>query len=112
MSQRSRAGTQQTVSGGYPLLTVSQIGEIFNALNIPVETPDLNKPTAQTAFTVYASLLDVLMGAHQELVDNPRSALLGMMEYKVGQHIAQGRPLTGQELYSDALQFTIFYKHW
>lgn len=118
MAQRARQATQQVATGGYPLMTVPQIGEIFHALSIPVDTADLNKPTAQTAITVYTNLLDVLVGAHPELVDNPRTALLGMMEYKVSSItfrpvLADGTgPLLGRIAIYNLLQTLVSYESY
>ncbi|KAK8850499.1 hypothetical protein IAR55_004417 [Kwoniella newhampshirensis] len=95
MSQQTRKAPQELLA--FPMITAVQILECLAALGIPAQMEDLTKPTAQTTQSIYASLLEVLMGAPMELLDGPKAALLGMMEYK--------------EMYTDTLQFTMFFRH-
>ncbi|KIR30828.1 kinetochore protein Nuf2 [Cryptococcus deuterogattii 99/473] len=95
MSQQNRRVQQNTAA--FPLLTAHDILECLAALDIPAQMEDLTKPTAQSTQSIYGSLLEVLMGASISSIEGPKQALLGMMEYK--------------EMYSDTLQFMMFFKH-
>ncbi|OWZ59789.1 hypothetical protein LQV05_000648 [Cryptococcus neoformans] len=95
MSQQNRRVQQNTAA--FPLLTAHDILECLAALDIPAQMEDLTKPTAQSTQSIYGSLLEVLMGASINSIEGPKQALLGMMEYK--------------EMYSDTLQFMMFFKH-
>ncbi|WVQ85925.1 hypothetical protein IAT38_008093 [Cryptococcus sp. DSM 104549] len=95
MSQQNRkAAREQFV---FPVLAAIEILECLSALDIPVQMEDLTKPSAQSTQSIYASLLEVLMGVSMDMLEGPKSSLLGMMEYK--------------DMYGDALQFTMFFKH-
>lgn len=82
--QRARQPKEQYTAHGYPLMSVPEIAQIFNALGIAVQPEDLAKPSAAFVQTMYAALLDALMGAPMDMLENPKNSLLGMMEYKVG----------------------------
>ena len=71
----------------FPLMSTTEIVSILDALGIAVKAEDLGKPNAQTAQIVYAALLDALMGAPMEMLEGPKAALMGMMEYKVGRGV-------------------------
>ncbi|WWC72551.1 uncharacterized protein I206_106513 [Kwoniella pini CBS 10737] len=95
-SNRKPLAQSQTVAG-FPMLGLPELMECLTALGIPAQMEDLTKPTAGTTQGIYAGLIEALMGAPVEAIEAPKKALLGMMEYK--------------ELYSDALQFTMFFRH-
>lgn len=113
MSQQNRRVQQNTAA--FPLLTAHDILECLAALDIPAQMEDLTKPTAQSTQSIYGSLLEVLMGASINSIEGPKQALLGMMEYKVLSFRSMKRTqinLSRQEMYSDTLQFMMFFKHW
>ncbi|CAD6564978.1 MAG: kinetochore-associated Ndc80 complex subunit nuf2 [Tremellales sp. Tagirdzhanova-0007] len=95
MSQGRKIATQDLA--GFPMMTTNEILDCLLALGITVQQEDVTKPSAQSAQMIYAALLDALMGAPMELLEQPKAALMGMMEYK--------------ELYGDALHFTMFLHH-
>ncbi|ORY20756.1 Nuf2 family-domain-containing protein [Naematelia encephala] len=94
----SQARTKQAPDyPGFPMMTTSEILDCLSALGINVMPEDMTKPSANSVQMIYTALLDALMGAPMELLDGPRAALMGMMEYK--------------DIYADALQFTMFFNH-
>ncbi|RXK41686.1 hypothetical protein M231_00921 [Tremella mesenterica] len=97
MSQVRRAPVPQTNLPGFPMMTTGEIMDCLAALGINVAQEDITKPTWNSAQMIYSSLLDALMGVPPDALDQPKAALLGMMEYK--------------ELYADALQFTMLFRH-
>jgi kinetochore protein Nuf2 len=88
---------QPVEATSFPLMSVNEICECLSALNIPVQQEDIIKPSAASAQHIYANLVSEIMGAPIELIEQPKSALLGMLEYK--------------ELYSDALGMMMFFRH-
>ena len=84
MSQARKAPAPQANLAGFPMMTTTEILECLGALGINVAQEDVAKPTAQSAQMIYAALLETLMGAPMELLEGPKAALMGMMEYKVG----------------------------
>ncbi len=83
MSQQTRKLPQQDYAG-FPMMTTNEVLDCLLALGITVQQEDVAKPSAQSAQMIYAALLDALMGAPMELLEQPKVALMGMMEYKVG----------------------------
>jgi len=81
MSQSRRPGQQELA--GFPMMTGPEIVDCLSALGITAQLDEVSKPTAQSAQMIYAALLDILMGAPMELLEQPKAALMGMMEYKV-----------------------------
>ncbi|WRT70674.1 uncharacterized protein IL334_007672 [Kwoniella shivajii] len=96
MSQQSRKPNGQVLPG-FPMLGLPELMECLSALGIPAQMEDLAKPTPGSTQGIYSGLIEALMGAPMEAIEGPKKALLGMMEYK--------------EMYSDALQFTMFFRH-
>ncbi|KAK4686708.1 kinetochore protein Nuf2, partial [Tremellales sp. Uapishka_1] len=82
---------------GFTICNASTLVQLLAALGIIVNLDDITKPTPASVQAIWAGLLDTLMGAPIDLLEQPKAALMGMMEYK--------------ELYSDALQFTMFFRH-
>ena len=82
MSQARKLAPQDLA--GFPMMTTTEILDCLLALGITVQQEDVTKPSAQSAQMIYAALLDALMGAPMELLEQPKAALMGMMEYKVG----------------------------
>ena len=78
-------------------MQVDEIYDCLAALNIPIQKEDIIKPTASHAQHIYAHLVSEIMGAPMDMIEQPKAALLGMMEYR--------------EMYSDALSFTLFFRH-
>ena len=68
----------------FPQMTNSEICDCLSFLLIPSSMEDVSKPNAQIVQTIYAALLDALMGASFEMIEGPKATLMGMMEYKVG----------------------------
>ncbi len=66
------------------MMTTNEILDCLLALGITVQQEDVTKPSPQSAQMIYAALLDALMAAPMELLEQPKAALMGMMEYKVG----------------------------
>ncbi|WWC98584.1 hypothetical protein V866_005476 [Kwoniella sp. B9012] len=97
MSQSNRKPPNSQILPGFPLLGLPELMECLSALGIPAQMEDLTKPTAGTTQGIYAGLIEALMGAPMESIEAPKQALLGMMEYK--------------DMYNDALQFTMFFRH-
>jgi len=83
MSQRQKQLKEQYNAPGYPLMLVSEIHFLLEALGIAVTMEELSKPHAQIVQMIYSALLDALMGAPLEMIEGPKGALMGMMEYKV-----------------------------
>ena len=95
------------------MMTTNEVLDCLLALGITVQQEDVTKPSPQSGQMIFAALLDALMGAPMDLMEQPRAALMGMMEYKVGPPWGMRAKLTiEQELYGDALQFTMFFRHW
>lgn len=80
----SNRRVQQNAPPPYPLMNIDEIVNCLHALGIGANPEDLVKPNPQTAQAIYAGMLDALMGAPTEMLEQPRQALMGMMEYKVG----------------------------
>ena len=78
-----RKGQPQELAG-FPMMTTSEVVDCLLALGITVHNDDVAKPSAQSAQMIYSALLDALVGAPMELLEQPKAALMGMMEYKVG----------------------------
>ncbi|WVW80872.1 hypothetical protein I302_102862 [Kwoniella bestiolae CBS 10118] len=98
MSQSNRKPPSQSqILPGFPTLGLPELLQCLSALGIPAQMEDLTKPTPGTTQGIYAGLIEALMGAPVESIEAPKKALLGMMEYK--------------EMYGDALQFTMFFRH-
>ncbi|KAL7422918.1 kinetochore-associated Ndc80 complex subunit nuf2 [Cryptotrichosporon argae] len=97
MSQSRKAVAAQQDLISYPSMTSAEVVECLQALGINAQGDDLLKPTAQTAQGIFCALLDTLMAAPIEAMEQPRQTLLGTMEYR--------------ELYGDSLQFTMFFRH-
>ncbi|WVO17363.1 hypothetical protein L204_105055 [Cryptococcus depauperatus] len=96
MSQQTRRAAQQATAA-FPILTAQDILECLAALEIPAQMEDLTRPTAQSTQGIFGSLLEILMGANEDSIEQPKQTLLGMMEYK--------------ETYNDALGFQMFFRH-
>ncbi|ORX41026.1 Nuf2 family-domain-containing protein [Kockovaella imperatae] len=96
-SVRRPITTTKTPQTGFPVLTNVEIVNILAALDLHVQMDDVAKPTTQSAQMIFTALLDQLMGANVDMIEGPKGTLMSMMEYK--------------ELYSEALQFTMFYRH-
>lgn len=75
---------QPQVSAGFPQLTTTELCDCLLALGIQVHADDVAKPSAQTTQMIYARLVENMMGAPLELMEQPRLMVMGMMEYKVG----------------------------
>ena len=87
MSQRNtgqRQAQQAYIPAQYPLMSLAEITSILDVLGITVSPEELSKPHAQVVQMIYTALLDALMGAPAEMIEGPKTALLGMMEHKVG----------------------------
>jgi hypothetical protein len=80
MASRQKAQTDQS---GYPILQPIEIQNCLGALEIDVALDDILKPSAQTAQMIYGQLVDVLMGAPMNNIENVKSSLLGTLEHKV-----------------------------
>jgi hypothetical protein len=80
MASRQKAQTDQS---GYPILQPIEIQNCLGALEIDVALDDILKPSAQTAQMIYGQLVDVLMGAPMNSIENVKSSLLGTLEHKV-----------------------------
>lgn len=83
MSQHRRV-QQPIVKMGFPSMSVDELCACLAALGIAAQPEDLNKPTTQSAQAIYAGLLDALMAANAEGLEQPKAVLLSTMEYKVG----------------------------
>nr|ODN96013.1 kinetochore protein Nuf2 [Cryptococcus depauperatus CBS 7855] len=81
MSQQTRRAAQQATAA-FPILTAQDILECLAALEIPAQMEDLTRPTAQSTQGIFGSLLEILMGANEDSIEQPKQTLLGMMEYK------------------------------
>src|SRR5690348_3514127 len=81
---RHRRVQQPTVKMGFPSMSVDELCACLAALGIAAHPEDLNKPTTQSAQAIYAGLLDALMSANSEGLEQPKAVLLSTMEYKVG----------------------------
>lgn len=75
---------QQLEAASYPLMQVAEICDCLSALNIPVQQEDIMKPHAASAQHIYSSLVAEIMGAPMDMIEQPKGALMGMMEYRVG----------------------------
>lgn len=64
-------------------MTTVEIIECLLALGLTVQPEDITKPSAQSAQMIWAGLLDSLMGAPMDMLEQPKVMLMGMMEYKV-----------------------------
>jgi hypothetical protein len=98
MSVRQKQLKEQYNAPGYPLMSVAEIHFLLEALGIAVTVEELSKPHAQIVQMIYSALLDSLMGAPMDMIEGPKGALMGMMEYKVGlkyERVRKGR-LTGR----------------
>ncbi|GFZ48114.1 Probable kinetochore protein NUF2 [Saitozyma sp. JCM 24511] len=96
MSQHRRV-QQPIVKMGFPSMSVDELCACLAALGIAAQPEDLNKPTTQSAQAIYAGLLDALMAANAEGLEQPKAVLLSTMEYK--------------DLYSDGLSFAMYFRH-
>jgi hypothetical protein len=67
----------------FPTLSTTALHACLAALGITTGYEDFQKPTAAFVQFVYAALLETLMGVSMDALDQPRTSLLGMMEYKV-----------------------------
>jgi hypothetical protein len=82
MSQHRRG--QPSFKPGFPSMSVDELCDCLFALGISAHVEDLHKPNPQSAQAIYAGLLDALMSANVESMEQPKAALMGLMEYKVG----------------------------
>jgi len=82
------------------------------ALGISVTAEDISKPSPQITQMIYGQLVDILMGIPLESMDGPRNSLLGMMEHRVCFLDPIRIRADGKEIYADALQFSMFFRHW
>lgn len=59
-------------------------------------------------------MLEALTGASPDMIENPKHALLGMLDYRVSSWPGTGELVVdnAQELYSDTLSVLMLYRHW
>jgi kinetochore protein Nuf2 len=72
---------------GFPPMTAQEIHDCLYALGIGSTHEDITKPTASFVQYIYGSCLEVLLASPLSVLDSPRNALLGMMEYKVCDYV-------------------------
>ena len=66
------------------MMSTVELLHCLTELGLNVMDTDLTKPTAQSTQAIYAGFLDVFTSAQMELLEQPKNALLNMMEYRVG----------------------------
>lgn len=71
------------MEASFPLMSFAEICDCLQALSIPIVQEDLQKPLPAQAQFIYSNLVQEIMGAHVEMIEGPKNALLGMIEYKV-----------------------------
>nr|ODN82364.1 kinetochore protein Nuf2 [Cryptococcus depauperatus CBS 7841] len=79
MSQQTRRAAQQATAA-FPILTAQDILECLAALEIPAQMEDLTRPTAQSTQGIFGSLLEILMGANEDSIEQPKQTLLGNLQ--------------------------------
>ena len=107
----NRKQAQHDVAG-FPLLSFVELRDCLMALGISVTAEDISKPSPQITQMIYGQLVDILMGIPLESMDGPRNSLLGMMEHRVCFLDLIRIRADGQDIYADALQFSMFFRHW
>jgi len=75
--------TQKVDTLGFPMMEVDEIIPLLNELNIKASPQDLYRPTAASVQSLWLQMLESLTGASPDMIENPRRALLGMLEYQV-----------------------------
>lgn len=84
-------------ASSFPQVAIAEVVGVLNGIGLQwITAEEINKPTQQTAYRIFAQWLETLSGINQQWLDDRKREILAASEYS--------------ELYEDSLTWVLFFR--